>query len=158
MYPHYFHAYVKISLQLLVFSVVWVYLLENQQRKYCLWEINFFPFWLYRSQPVYCCKDKLLLNVIKLILFLFAVIDFCLTRTLFCDEETNYQSLRLCWASKTNCYQRRGKVAVGKGKEFDEEFCIIFQSVYSVKSTDNFCHEWFIQKCASLSSQVLNSD
>ncbi|XP_040528296.1 ATP-dependent RNA helicase TDRD9 isoform X1 [Gallus gallus] len=37
------------------------------------------------------------------------VIDFCLTRTLFCDEETNYQSLRLCWASKTNCYQRRGR-------------------------------------------------
>ncbi|XP_021259648.1 putative ATP-dependent RNA helicase TDRD9 isoform X2 [Numida meleagris] len=37
------------------------------------------------------------------------VIDFCLTRTLVCDEETNYQSLRLCWASKTNCYQRRGR-------------------------------------------------
>ncbi|NXL84780.1 TDRD9 helicase, partial [Alectura lathami] len=37
------------------------------------------------------------------------VIDFCLTRTLACDEETNYQSLRLCWASKTNCYQRRGR-------------------------------------------------
>uniref|UniRef100_A0A8C9FC37 Helicase C-terminal domain-containing protein n=1 Tax=Pavo cristatus TaxID=9049 RepID=A0A8C9FC37_PAVCR len=45
----------------------------------------------------------------KVILFLFAVIDFCLTRTVFCDEETNYQSLRLCWASKTNCYQRRGR-------------------------------------------------
>ncbi|XP_065603258.1 ATP-dependent RNA helicase TDRD9 [Cyrtonyx montezumae] len=37
------------------------------------------------------------------------VIDFCLTRTLFCDDETNYQSLRLCWASKTNCIQRRGR-------------------------------------------------
>ncbi|XP_072193856.1 ATP-dependent RNA helicase TDRD9 isoform X1 [Excalfactoria chinensis] len=37
------------------------------------------------------------------------VIDFCLTRAMFCDEETNYQSLRLCWASKTNCYQRRGR-------------------------------------------------
>ncbi|XP_048805452.1 ATP-dependent RNA helicase TDRD9 isoform X2 [Lagopus muta] len=37
------------------------------------------------------------------------VIDFCLTRTVVCDEETNYQSLRLCWASKTNCYQRRGR-------------------------------------------------
>ncbi|XP_052549791.1 ATP-dependent RNA helicase TDRD9 isoform X2 [Tympanuchus pallidicinctus] len=37
------------------------------------------------------------------------VIDFCLTRTLVCDEETNYQSLRLCWASKANCYQRRGR-------------------------------------------------
>uniref|UniRef100_A0A8B9C312 ATP-dependent RNA helicase TDRD9 n=1 Tax=Anser brachyrhynchus TaxID=132585 RepID=A0A8B9C312_9AVES len=37
------------------------------------------------------------------------VIDFCLIRTLVCDEETNYQSLRLCWASKTNCYQRKGR-------------------------------------------------
>uniref|UniRef100_A0A672UG37 RNA helicase n=1 Tax=Strigops habroptila TaxID=2489341 RepID=A0A672UG37_STRHB len=37
------------------------------------------------------------------------VIDFCLTRTLVCDEETNYQSLRLCWASKTNCNQRKGR-------------------------------------------------
>ncbi|NXX90331.1 TDRD9 helicase, partial [Centropus bengalensis] len=36
------------------------------------------------------------------------VIDFCLTRALFCDEETNYQSLRLCWASKTSCKQRQG--------------------------------------------------
>uniref|UniRef100_A0A8B9TN04 ATP-dependent RNA helicase TDRD9 n=1 Tax=Anas platyrhynchos TaxID=8839 RepID=A0A8B9TN04_ANAPL len=37
------------------------------------------------------------------------VIDFCLIRTLVCDEETNYQSLRLRWASKTNCYQRKGR-------------------------------------------------
>ncbi|KAM7024098.1 ATP-dependent RNA helicase TDRD9 isoform 1-T1 [Acridotheres tristis] len=37
------------------------------------------------------------------------VIDFCLTKILFCDKETNYQSLRLCWASKTNCNQRKGR-------------------------------------------------
>ncbi|XP_068016320.1 ATP-dependent RNA helicase TDRD9 [Melanerpes formicivorus] len=37
------------------------------------------------------------------------VIDFCLMRTLVCDEETNYRSLRLCWASKTNCNQRKGR-------------------------------------------------
>ncbi|KAM6073675.1 ATP-dependent RNA helicase TDRD9 isoform 5-T7 [Chlamydotis macqueenii] len=44
------------------------------------------------------------------------VIDFCLTRTLVCDEETNYQSLRLCWASKTNCHQRKGRAGrVSKG-------------------------------------------
>ncbi|XP_052639291.1 ATP-dependent RNA helicase TDRD9 isoform X2 [Harpia harpyja] len=44
------------------------------------------------------------------------VIDFCLTRTLVCDEETNYQSLRLCWASKTSCHQRRGRAGrVSKG-------------------------------------------
>ncbi|XP_075609122.1 ATP-dependent RNA helicase TDRD9 [Balearica regulorum gibbericeps] len=44
------------------------------------------------------------------------VIDFCLTRTLVCDEETNYQSLRLCWASKMNCNQRKGRAGrVSKG-------------------------------------------
>ncbi|XP_069713135.1 ATP-dependent RNA helicase TDRD9 [Phaenicophaeus curvirostris] len=44
------------------------------------------------------------------------VIDFCLTKTWICDEETNYQSLRLCWASKNNCKQRRGRAGrVSKG-------------------------------------------
>uniref|UniRef100_A0ABM5FBP8 RNA helicase n=1 Tax=Pogona vitticeps TaxID=103695 RepID=A0ABM5FBP8_9SAUR len=44
------------------------------------------------------------------------VIDFCLTRTLVCDEHTNYQSLRLCWASKNSCNQRRGRAGrVSKG-------------------------------------------
>lgn len=38
------------------------------------------------------------------------VIDFCLARHLVCDQETNYQSLRLTWASKTNCNQRKGTV------------------------------------------------
>nr|XP_048287362.1 ATP-dependent RNA helicase TDRD9 [Myodes glareolus] len=44
------------------------------------------------------------------------VIDFCLTRTLVCDEDTNYQSLRLSWASKTSCDQRKGRAGrVSKG-------------------------------------------
>ncbi|XP_077411546.1 ATP-dependent RNA helicase TDRD9 [Vanacampus margaritifer] len=44
------------------------------------------------------------------------VIDFCLARQLVCDKETNYQSLRLTWASKTNCNQRRGRAGrVSKG-------------------------------------------
>ncbi|XP_029453911.1 ATP-dependent RNA helicase TDRD9 isoform X2 [Rhinatrema bivittatum] len=44
------------------------------------------------------------------------VIDFCLTRTLVSDEDTNYQSLRLSWASKTNCNQRKGRAGrVSKG-------------------------------------------
>uniref|UniRef100_A0AAQ5XR48 ATP-dependent RNA helicase TDRD9 n=1 Tax=Amphiprion ocellaris TaxID=80972 RepID=A0AAQ5XR48_AMPOC len=44
------------------------------------------------------------------------VIDFCLVRHLVCDQETNYQSLRLTWASKTNCNQRRGRAGrVSKG-------------------------------------------
>uniref|UniRef100_A0A4W6FK58 ATP-dependent RNA helicase TDRD9 n=1 Tax=Lates calcarifer TaxID=8187 RepID=A0A4W6FK58_LATCA len=44
------------------------------------------------------------------------VIDFCLARHLVCDQDTNYQSLRLTWASKTNCNQRRGRAGrVSKG-------------------------------------------
>ncbi|XP_038599213.1 ATP-dependent RNA helicase TDRD9 isoform X2 [Tachyglossus aculeatus] len=44
------------------------------------------------------------------------VIDFCLTRTLVCDEDTNYQSLRLSWASKISCDQRKGRAGrVSKG-------------------------------------------
>ncbi|XP_060118901.1 ATP-dependent RNA helicase TDRD9 [Heteronotia binoei] len=44
------------------------------------------------------------------------VIDFCLTRMLVCDEDTNYQSLRLCWTSKNSCNQRRGRAGrVSKG-------------------------------------------
>ncbi|KAK2826057.1 hypothetical protein Q5P01_020271 [Channa striata] len=44
------------------------------------------------------------------------VIDFCLVRHLVCDQDTNYQSLHLSWASKTNCNQRRGRAGrVSKG-------------------------------------------
>ena len=37
------------------------------------------------------------------------VIDFCLTKNLMCDQETNYTSLHLQWASKANCEQRKGR-------------------------------------------------
>ncbi|KAG7238509.1 hypothetical protein INR49_030782 [Caranx melampygus] len=44
------------------------------------------------------------------------VIDFCLVRHMVCDPDTNYQSLHLTWASKTNCNQRRGRAGrVSKG-------------------------------------------
>nr|XP_046268052.1 ATP-dependent RNA helicase TDRD9 isoform X1 [Scatophagus argus] len=44
------------------------------------------------------------------------VIDFCLARHLVCDKDTNYQSLRLTWASKANCNQRQGRAGrVSKG-------------------------------------------
>lgn len=37
------------------------------------------------------------------------VIDFCLTKSLCRDRETNYVSLQLEWAAKANCEQRRGR-------------------------------------------------
>ncbi|XP_030574587.1 ATP-dependent RNA helicase TDRD9 isoform X2 [Archocentrus centrarchus] len=44
------------------------------------------------------------------------VIDFCLARHMVCDQDTNYQSLHLTWASKTSCDQRRGRAGrVSKG-------------------------------------------
>ncbi|CAJ1073594.1 ATP-dependent RNA helicase TDRD9 [Xyrichtys novacula] len=44
------------------------------------------------------------------------VVDFCLVRQMVCDPDTNYQSLRLTWASKTNCNQRKGRAGrVSKG-------------------------------------------
>lgn len=58
---------------------------------------------------------KLLQNVLIYFLCIFifcfysTVIDFCLTKNLVCDEDTSYQSLRLCWASKNSCDQRKGK-------------------------------------------------
>lgn len=44
-----------------------------------------------------------------LCLVVITVIDFCMARHMVCDPDTNYQSLRLTWASKTNCNQRRGE-------------------------------------------------
>lgn len=37
------------------------------------------------------------------------VIDFCLTKELYCDPYTNYTHLRLEWASKSSLNQRRGR-------------------------------------------------
>ncbi|KAM3962437.1 tudor domain containing 9 protein spindle E [Aphomia sociella] len=37
------------------------------------------------------------------------VIDFCLVKVLVADEFTNFTSLQLQWASKTNCEQRAGR-------------------------------------------------
>ncbi|XP_022219578.1 probable ATP-dependent RNA helicase spindle-E [Drosophila obscura] len=38
------------------------------------------------------------------------IIDFCLEKVLITDTSTNFSSLRLVWASKTNCRQRAGRV------------------------------------------------
>ncbi|KAL0869154.1 hypothetical protein ABMA27_007445 [Loxostege sticticalis] len=37
------------------------------------------------------------------------VIDFCLMKILVADEHTNFTSLQMSWASKTNCEQRAGR-------------------------------------------------
>ncbi len=37
------------------------------------------------------------------------VIDFCLTKELYCDPNTNYSHLRLEWASKASLKQRKGR-------------------------------------------------
>ncbi|CAL8138716.1 unnamed protein product [Orchesella dallaii] len=45
------------------------------------------------------------------------IIDLCLSKSLWCDIETNYTTLRLEWASKNECIQRRGRcgrVSAGK--------------------------------------------
>lgn len=76
--------------------------------------------------------------------FLLAVIDFCLTKILFCDKETSYQNLRLCWASKTNCNQRKGKMTIGNAKEFWKltfmNNSLLLFLVLIVKRTDYFGH------------------
>ncbi|XP_023227156.1 ATP-dependent RNA helicase TDRD9-like [Centruroides sculpturatus] len=37
------------------------------------------------------------------------VIDFCLTKNLMSDPDTNYCQLQLAWAAKSNCKQRKGR-------------------------------------------------
>ncbi|XP_022106993.1 putative ATP-dependent RNA helicase TDRD9 [Acanthaster planci] len=47
------------------------------------------------------------------------VIDFMLTKCMVCDPETNYQSLKLHWASKANAIQRKGRAGrVSSGKVY----------------------------------------
>ncbi|CAH3166074.1 unnamed protein product [Porites lobata] len=58
------------------------------------------------------------------------VIDFCLVKCQVCDEETNFQSLRLQWSSKASSTQRKGRAGrVSPGtcyrivpRDFYEEF------------------------------------
>jgi ATP-dependent RNA helicase TDRD9 len=37
------------------------------------------------------------------------VIDFCLTKKLVSDPQTNYAALQLDWADKNSCEQRKGR-------------------------------------------------
>jgi len=47
------------------------------------------------------------------------VIDFCLTKNLFCDPETNWTHLQTEWASKANTKQRKGRAGrVSNGRVY----------------------------------------
>ncbi|GAB1603284.1 ATP-dependent RNA helicase TDRD9-like [Argonauta hians] len=47
------------------------------------------------------------------------VIDFCLTKNLMCDPQTNFTSLQLDWASRANCIQRKGRAGrVSNGRVY----------------------------------------
>ncbi len=46
------------------------------------------------------------------------VVDLCMTKSLYCEKETNYTFLKELWASKSNCKQRKGRA----GKCFLEGF------------------------------------
>ncbi|XP_050405391.2 ATP-dependent RNA helicase TDRD9 [Patella vulgata] len=47
------------------------------------------------------------------------VIDFCLTKNLVCDQDTNYTHLQMEWASKSNCTQRKGRAGrVSNGRAY----------------------------------------
>ena len=43
------------------------------------------------------------------IILFFIVIDFCLVKELTCDDSTNFQCLKLNWASKASLTQRKGR-------------------------------------------------
>ncbi|XP_012935222.1 ATP-dependent RNA helicase TDRD9 [Aplysia californica] len=47
------------------------------------------------------------------------VVDFCLTKNLFCDPETNFTQLQMEWASKANTKQRKGRAGrVSNGRVY----------------------------------------
>lgn len=64
------------------------------------------------------------------------VIDFCLTKELMVDVQTNYQYLKLNWASKASLTQRKGRAGrVQNGRCYrliTEEFYIKFLAEQSV--------------------------
>lgn len=41
---------------------------------------------------------------------LILVVDFCLTKQMVVDSQTQYEGLKLQWASRNNCIQRAGRV------------------------------------------------
>ncbi|MEJ1275955.1 hypothetical protein NN561_006854 [Cricetulus griseus] len=68
----------------------------------------------YRLEEPVITKD--VYEVAVSLIQMFDDLDMKESGTLVCDEDTNYQSLRLSWASKTSCDQRKGRAGrVSKG-------------------------------------------
>ncbi|KYN17992.1 putative ATP-dependent RNA helicase spindle-E [Trachymyrmex cornetzi] len=63
------------------------------------------------------------------------VIDFCLTKLLTFDSTTHYQSLQLCWASKTNCIQRAGRT----GRVMDGRVYRLVPKAFYDNILDDYC-------------------
>ncbi|XP_018055297.1 PREDICTED: putative ATP-dependent RNA helicase TDRD9 [Atta colombica] len=63
------------------------------------------------------------------------VIDFCLTKLLTFDPATHYQSLQLCWASKTNCIQRAGRT----GRVMDGRVYRLIPKAFYDNILDDYC-------------------
>ncbi|KAG5328427.1 SPNE helicase, partial [Acromyrmex charruanus] len=63
------------------------------------------------------------------------VIDFCLTKLLTFDPTTHYQSLQLCWASKTNCIQRAGRT----GRVMDGRVYRLVPKAFYDNILDDYC-------------------
>ncbi|KAM3595501.1 uncharacterized protein V6R79_024411 [Siganus canaliculatus] len=79
------------------------------------------------------------------------VIDFCLARHLVRDEDTNYQSLRLAWASKTNGNQRRGRTGrLSKG------YCyrLVTKEFWDNEIPDNMIPEMLVSPLATVMLKV----
>uniref|UniRef100_A0A1B6DS36 Probable ATP-dependent RNA helicase spindle-E n=1 Tax=Clastoptera arizonana TaxID=38151 RepID=A0A1B6DS36_9HEMI len=71
------------------------------------------------------------------------VVDFCLTKHLIYDDETNFSHLQVTWASKNNCEQRAGRTGrVNSGR------------VYRLVSTDFYSRFSQEQKPVLLSSPL----
>ena len=70
------------------------------------------------------------------------VIDFCLTKNLCQDPETNFTSLQVQWASKSNCNQRKGRAGrVSDGRCYR----MVYKKFYTEKLDDHTLPEMKVQ-------------
>lgn len=89
-------------------------------------------------------KAKIYFFFINFLIFVIStVIDFCLTKALVTDTNTNVTSLQLDWASKNNCRQRSGRAGrLMSGKVYR----MVPQAFYDVSFFFIFIIFSFLQK------------